>query len=386
MKKLIQNGLLILLSLAAGYAGLEFLLFPALLNHVPLKLHYAVKEDIRVLVQSSKDSVVPEKYLALFGDSYSQGYGDWLLDADPNTNAPYHSAHVLHELTGREVITFGKSGSGSLSGLVGHPINWLDYIKRSRLSTLPDPSEILVYFYEGNDLNDNLEDLKLRFIERDYDPARVYDPAYFRTFIEKEVVGKSPFEHPHWTDRFFFTDFLRHILEKKDSKKSTLIAPENVSPGEGKVNSVIVGGKEISIPDGLQSPALELTSGELHLTVYMFEQALKFMKERFKGIPIHVVYLPAVLSCYEIVSPYVSIQNYQKNRESTYPSQMVHQRGEQIATMIRAIAEKEKVDFIDARPALRALGRVQIFHGPKDWKHYNKDGYTALAKTVREHL
>ena len=386
MKKLFQNGLLIILSLAAGYTGLEYFLFPALLDRVPLKLHFAVKEEIRVLTQSSKDSVVPERYLALFGDSYSQGYGDWLLDADPDANSPYHSAHVLHDLSGRDVITFGKSGSGSLSGLVGHPVRWLDYIRQSRLSSLPDPGEILVYFYEGNDLNDNLEDLKTRYIERNYDPAKVYDPAYFRSFIEKEVVGTSPFKNPDWTDLFFFTDFLQRTLKARDNNKSTLIASENVSPGEGKVNRAIIGGKERPIPDGLQSPALELTSGELHLTVYIFEQALKYMKERFQGIPIHVVYLPSVLSCYEIVSPYVSIQNYQKSRESTYPSYLVHQRGEQIATMIRSIAEQEKLDFIDARPALRALGQKQVFHGPKDWKHYNKDGYTALARAIHGQL
>lgn len=224
MKKLIQNGLLILLSLTAGYAGLEYILFPRLLDHVPLKLHFAVKEEIRVLVQSSKDHVVPEQYIALFGDSYSQGYGDWLLDADPNANPPYHSAHVLHDLTGRDVITFGKSGSGSLSGLVGHPIRWLDYIRSSRLSPLPDPKEILVYFYEGNDLNDNLEDLRTRYIDRNYDPGKVYDTAYFRAFIETEVVGKIPFENPDWTDRFFFTDFLKKTIDSMENKKSTVIA------------------------------------------------------------------------------------------------------------------------------------------------------------------
>ncbi len=386
LKKWFQNFLLVLLSLIAGYLAIEFVLFPVLLDRIPLKLHFAVKEDIRVLVQSSKKDVVPQKYLALFGDSYSQGYGDWLLDADPDTNPPYHSAHVLHDLTGREVISFGKSGSGSLSGLVGHPINWLDYIRRSRINNLPDPQEILVYFYEGNDLNDNLEDLKTRYIERNYDPTKIYDEAYFRTFIEKEVLGVSPFENPDWTDTFFFTDFMKHTIDSMESKKNTLIAPDNISPGPGKVNRIRIAGQEIDIPDGLQSPALELTPGEINLTVYMFEQSLKYMREHFHGIPVTVVYLPSVLSCYEVVSPYVSIQIYDQGRETNYKSYLVQQRSEKIATMIRTISEKEGAGFIDARPTLRALGRKQIFHGPKDWKHYNKDGYTALAEVIHKNL
>ncbi len=378
--------MLVLFSLVAGYGLLELILFPKLLDKVPLKLHFAVKEDIRLLVQSSKKEVVPDKYLALFGDSYSQGYGDWLLDANPNSNSPYHSAHVLHEITGRDVITFGKSGSGSLSGLVGNPINWLNYIQQSRLDDLSAPEEILVYFYEGNDLNDNLEDLKKRYIDRDYDPTKVYDQDYFRKFIKREVIRPNPLKNPDWTDTWFFTDFLKHTIDSLENKKSTLIAPENVSPGAGNINRIRLGGKQIAIPDGLQSPALELTPGEIHLTTTMFEHSLKFMREHFHGIPVTVVYLPSVLSCYEVESPYVSIQIYDNGRQSNYPSYLVRQRSDEIATMIRTIARQENAGFIDTRPALRALGRKQIFHGPKDWKHYNKDGYTALAKAIQNNM
>ncbi len=386
LKKLFQNFLLILISLVAGYGLLEFVLFPKLLDKVPLKLHFAVKEDIRILVQSSKDEVIPEKYIALFGDSYSQGYGDWLLDANPNLNSPYHSAHVLHNITGRNIITFGKSGSGSLSGLVGNPINWLNYIRQSRLGPIPDPEEILVYFYEGNDLNDNLEDLKKRYINRDYDPSKVYDENYFRQFINSEVIRSKVNSDQDWKTTFFFTDFLKKTTDSFKSKKSTLIAPENISPGAGSINRIRLHGKQVAIPDGLQSPALELTPGEIHLTTKMFEQSLKYMREHFHGIPVTVVYLPSVLSCYEVVSPYVSIQIYDSGRESNYPSYLVRQRSEEIATMIRTISKQENARFIDARPALRTLGRKQIFHGPKDWKHYNKDGYTALAKTIKEKM
>ena len=81
---------------------------------------------------------------------------------------PFHSAHVLHDKLKRDIISFGKSGSSNLQGYVGNPISWLNYIKNSRFAKLGNPDEIIVYFYEGNDLNDNLLDLKLRYIERGY--------------------------------------------------------------------------------------------------------------------------------------------------------------------------------------------------------------------------
>lgn len=382
LRTLLQNGALIILSLAAGYLVIEFLLFPQLLTFVPLKLHFAIKEELRVLAQSSKKSVTPGRYLALFGDSYSQGYGDWLLDVDPDTNAPYHSAHVLHELTGREVITFGKSGSGSLSEMVGHPIRWLDYIDRAWVADLPDPEEILVYFYEGNDLNDNLADLKARFSDRNYEPSRIYEPAYFRRFIQKEVIGTSPFGNSGWEDYLFFSHFLGQTFDSFKKGENTLIGPENISPGPGIINRVRVGGREISVPDGLQSPALELSSGEIHLGVFLFEQALQALRQRFPKTPVTVVYLPSVLSCYEITSPYVSVQIYDQGREPNYPARQVHQRSDFIAGRIRAAALKQKIPFLDTRPALRRLGRRQLFHGPKDWKHYNREGYTVLAKAI----
>jgi hypothetical protein len=82
-------------SLLLSYLLLEFVWFRLFLPHVPLKLHAYLDSEIRLLAQSSKRGLVPEDYVALVGDSYAQGRGDWLLEADPNRNGPFASAHVL---------------------------------------------------------------------------------------------------------------------------------------------------------------------------------------------------------------------------------------------------------------------------------------------------
>lgn len=46
---------------------------------------------------------------------------------------------------------------------------------------------VLLYFYEGNDLDDNLRDIRTRYLGH-YDPARVRDPEYFRRFMDARTA------------------------------------------------------------------------------------------------------------------------------------------------------------------------------------------------------
>ena len=71
-------------SLAMTYTALE-LLIPYFRNHIPLTMYNALATEIRVLGQTSKVSVVPKDYIALVGDSYAQGRGDWLKNTIKNT-------------------------------------------------------------------------------------------------------------------------------------------------------------------------------------------------------------------------------------------------------------------------------------------------------------
>lgn len=40
-------------------------------------------------------------------------------------------AHVIQDRTGRDVITFGRGGAGSLRGLVAEPISQFEYLNAS---------------------------------------------------------------------------------------------------------------------------------------------------------------------------------------------------------------------------------------------------------------
>src|SRR5262245_20562322 len=107
------NIALAVMSVLAAYFIVEAFLFPAFLPLTPLKFQ-GFLGDLRLLSQSSKTGRSPRNYVGLIGDSYAQGQGDWLLATDPDTNGPFHSAHVIHDRTGQDVISFGQAGAGSI--------------------------------------------------------------------------------------------------------------------------------------------------------------------------------------------------------------------------------------------------------------------------------
>ncbi|MEE3348219.1 MAG: hypothetical protein VX186_08695, partial [Nitrospinota bacterium] len=92
--------------------------------------------------------------------------------------AKLKSVHILFNETGRDVLSFGTLGSGSLRRLVLKPISHFIYFNSLSDFKLKLPREILVYFFEGNDLSDNAYAIEKRF-RVGYDMDRLYDPEYF---------------------------------------------------------------------------------------------------------------------------------------------------------------------------------------------------------------
>ena len=119
MKAKNLNILLIICSILFTYLVIEFFIFRFAIRHLPLNRHVFLSSSMQVLAQSSKRGLIPQKdYIAVVGDSNAAGYGDWLMDANPSANSPFHSTHVMHQMTGKDIVSFAKSGRGSLGGIV----------------------------------------------------------------------------------------------------------------------------------------------------------------------------------------------------------------------------------------------------------------------------
>src|ERR1051325_2042035 len=148
------NALLLVVSIGGTYLVASFVIFRFLEPHLSLNLHPHFPDIAEVSAQTSKAGTVPHDYIALLGDSYAEGQGDGLLAAGGDREKFAHSAHVLNRLTGRDVVSLGLGGAGSVQAMVRQPARILngDCFLYPRLDR---PRQILVYFYEGNDLEEN---------------------------------------------------------------------------------------------------------------------------------------------------------------------------------------------------------------------------------------
>jgi hypothetical protein len=375
------------------------LIFPHILHKVPLSIYVGLDDGYKVLGQSTKKSVIPKDYIAIVGDSHALGTGDWytrIVRKHKLTQGDYHSAHVLYNRTGRDIISYGALGSGSLRGLVSQPIGHFIHINSLRAFELQDPEMILVYFFEGNDLNDNVIDLQGQYKDI-IDMDRFYDPDYFKNFIQKSVLEVDPLYRTEGPlKNFLFTRFLiesvgdnvvneikRGIKKLKravNNKVGELREGAPPKPAPVRNDTALIDGKEFPIPLNTQHPAMTLTAEETKQAIYMFEQSLLFLSDYFKDASIAVVYIPSPLSSYQWISPTVTIQT--RRATIAYESSLIHERSQEICLKVESIARRHHFKFADTRSFVRKAASKEPIHGPRDWLHPNETGYRALAEGV----
>jgi lysophospholipase L1-like esterase len=373
-------------SIGVTYLGAEAAFSLVGLRYVPLRLQGALPEDIRVFAQSSKTGVVPRDPVLLLGDSYAQGYGDWLLETDPNRNGSFHSAHVIHETSGRDVITLGVSGAGSAEGMAAFPAIAYAHAEQAWYLRLPPPQVAIVYFYEGNDLNDNMT-----FLER-----RVENPDA-ADLVER--VDRSIAAYPSAlavdTDRWRHFPLLRFSVRMVQrifaGPTSTTATPgpgsDNADAAQADQSNVVeVAGRAMALPPNLQSPSLELTRPELERAVLVYERSLAFLRKLLAGTPVLVVYLPSPLCSYRLLGPQVSSQQYVAGRATRYPRERVEEYSNAICHLIRSATIGQGAGFLDLRPAVRAASAHDLLHGPRDFKHFNRKGMEVLGQAVAERI
>src|SRR5262249_10211539 len=120
-KTFVVNWSIALASTIISYFLVEAFLFHVLFPMADWALPPPLPETPGVLAQSTKAGFIPHDYIAILGDSMAEGLGDALLAAGNNEARAFHAAHVVRELTGKDVVSFGRGGSSSAEGLVRQP-------------------------------------------------------------------------------------------------------------------------------------------------------------------------------------------------------------------------------------------------------------------------
>jgi len=374
LKSFLINAALIVVSLACAYAVLEFAFFRLYLPTMPLQLRPQLPAAADILTQNSKAAFVPHDYVALLGDSYAEGIGDWLWQTQGNRNKPFHSANVIHDLTGRDVVSFGKGGAGSAEGIVERPAKAFLSSSCYLFPAIEPPRQIFIYYYEGNDVEDNLNfenKVRSRYGRVDADT------------IDRYMTEVYAARHP-WDCHLELADtasrMVKFLYEYYVSGVQLFTCSAITGPAD--FNKLTVNGRTVMAP-ALQGPALGLSDDSIRSAMLVLDRSLTWLRQRFAGVPITVVYLPSPLSLYHFAGADVSYCVVPVGRSA---AANVGRNSDFISGLVQKSATGQGLDFIDARPALRALAANTVVNGPKDWDHLNEAGYRALGALVAAHV
>ena len=376
--------LLVIASIAATYLAAEAAFSLVGLRYVPLRLHGELPEDIRVFAQSSKAGVLPRHPVLLLGDSYAQGFGDWLLETNPDRNGPFHSAHVIRALSGRDVVNLGVSGAGSAEGMAAFPAIAYARADRAWYLRLPKPDVAVVYFFEGNDLNNNMAFLERRIANRSGGVLVAQIDRSIAAYPSELSVDEGRWRH------FPLGRFLDSLVEQAYAEATGTAqgpAPDDPTTVQSdSPNAAEVAGRATELPGHLQSPALELTREQLERATLVYDRSLVFLQKLLPGTPVLVAYLPSPLSSYRLLGTEVSSQQYGAGAAIKYPRERVSEYSNAICELIRTATISHDAGFLDLRPAIRAASAGGFVHGPRDIKHFNRRGMEALGRAVAERI
>ena len=368
-RRAIANTLLIIASVLSGYVMMEYALFRVVLPVAPLDIHSPLPAVADVLTQTSKSGYLPKEYIALLGDSYAEGYGDWLQQAEGRRNGPFHSAHIIHQQTGRDVVSFGIGGAGSAEAMVLRPAEIFPSSSCSIFPAIDRPRQMFVYFYEGNDLEDNL-----KFLGRVGERYGRTDPEVIDQYLDQQYAGSSllrchaqfaqtTFKEAEFLSQYYITGYaVRYCGTPVPSR-----------------NHILVGGQTIETPS-LQGAAPGLSDERIRIGMDVFAHSLAWLRRHFAGVPITIVYVPAPLTIYGHAGDDVSFCSFFSS--GLVPKALSERHHDLIRDLVARISAGQRVDFVDATPALREVATASVIHGPRDWDHLNRLGYETLGTLV----
>jgi hypothetical protein len=368
----LANTTLVAVSVLLTYFVMEFVFFRVLLPNMPLQLRPHLPDLADVLVQNSKSGFIPHDYIALLGDSYAEGIGDWLWQTEGNRAKPFHSANVIHDLTGRDVVSFGKGGAGSAEGIVERPAGVFSGNSCYLFPSVEPPSQMFIYYYEGNDVEDNLGfEAK---VQRRYGHL---DTQTIDRYLTDVYAAGNPWDcHLELLDTT--TRMVKFLYEYYFAGAD--ISPCAAGPNGARGNRLLVAGQAVAAPT-LQGPALNLNPEAIRAAMAVLDRSLNWLRKRFEGVPTTVVYIPSPLTVYHHAGEDVSYCNV-----GLVPADKVESNSDFISDLVQKTAANQGLPFLDARPTMRALAATTVIHGPRDWAHFNEAGYRALGAFIAAHV
>lgn len=289
------------------------------------------------------------KYEVVHGDSYSEGSGDEFLSGDSS----YGIFKKLALDTGRSFVVFGRGGFGNIRTVAEE--NICDPLLKKYTSFDYEYSQVkrvTFVFYEGNDLNNNLKELKAS-----------------SSAIKKNIV--------------FFFPLFEYTIKKVDEVRKQIrrwITAGSTTELNGTLSGppfpISISGVEIARYP--QSAPVELTNAELETSLNVLRQSLNSIQIDYPDKRLQLLYLPSVASSYSF-SGNLPVQSYNGGKYYISNGNSNRERSAEIRARVQNIASSNGWEFCDVTDDILVTSSTGVaVHGPRDWKHFNNDGYTIV--------
>ncbi len=353
-----------------------------------MRQQQSIPEPIQTLCEVSKKSTMPHNYILLLGDSNADGWGDWGQGNDVDKNEPYGAHDLIYQMTGIDTIECGFAGGSPLETLIRKPINRYRYLRKTWLYKIEDPQHVLFLFYEGNDLRDNLNRFrKDKLFETPLDFKRVYNERYFRSYLETIVPKSDALYYDvrrfRWSYNFVSFRFIKEMARRRFFEKFPKMETGTNTLAEPGTNAMMIDGEKVFIPRGDFAGVPNLNEEDFKLSVYMTGECLDVIKDFFPRSKFTIVYIPAPITSYEIISDLVTVKKEGLADTVVEDTKAVFERSDKVFGAIQKLAEERKMAVIDVRPYFRkAATKRGLLHGTRDVNHLSKAGYTELAKAI----
>jgi hypothetical protein len=156
------------------------------------------------------------------------------------------------------------------------------------------------------------------------------------------------------------------------------------------ITEVVIDGMTVPLPVHWQISQVigkmqKFSDDSLTIGYYIFERAIKKMKEFFSSSEIKFIYIPSVLASYKLISPTASLLG-RSGAWLIIDTELLVQSHFEVCKEIQKISQKLKIPFFDTSMYLRATSSKGYIRGPKDWRHLNESGYKALSSSISEFL
>ena len=321
----------------------------------------------------------------------------------------YSPAHLINEKTGIDVVSFGQGGVGSFGGIWKEPITQFLHINSVKNYHLSSPRYVLVFFYEGNDIYDNVGFLRKKLFSIKKGSPKKNKLNEAAAFLNREFqnVLNGDYGRSLWKNMLFTRSVFQGVLNLVDELFDLNQTGRLFSYPKTPINVALINGKKTPIPMHLQAPPLfgfkesdrilgqkrQLTDEELEefyitkeeykLGLFIFEQALAMLAGFFPQTDIKVIFFPFPLSSYHLASQKVSYRGHMAF-ENFEEVAVIKRRHAELCEAIRDISVVRKVSFLNTTKSLRRVAYQEFIHGPIDWDHFNKKGYEALSTDIAE--